>query len=79
MPNAKKSGAVGDVEWESSGIGPDDEDGDVLEGSGSPEGFLYFNCFIIFLAFRYRNNCIRLNKMFYFFYFFIFMVVSSFS
>uniref|UniRef100_A0A915C0T0 Syndecan n=1 Tax=Parascaris univalens TaxID=6257 RepID=A0A915C0T0_PARUN len=30
--------AAADIEWEASGIGPDDEDGDVVEGSGSHDG-----------------------------------------
>lgn len=34
--------AAADIEWEASGIGPDDEDGDVVEGSGSPDGTFQF-------------------------------------
>ncbi|VDK54504.1 unnamed protein product [Anisakis simplex] len=33
----KKNLAAADIEWEASGIGPDDEDGDVVEGSGDDE------------------------------------------
>ncbi|VDM42541.1 unnamed protein product [Toxocara canis] len=33
----KKNLAAADIEWEASGIGPDDEDGDVVEGSGSSD------------------------------------------
>lgn len=34
-PKNTIAGASADIEWEASGVSPDDEDGDVVEGSGA--------------------------------------------
>ncbi|EJW87385.1 hypothetical protein WUBG_01706, partial [Wuchereria bancrofti] len=39
LSNKQKTGGAGvDIEWDGSGISPDDEDGDVMEGSGAQIG-----------------------------------------
>lgn len=49
LTEKQKGEAGADTEWEASGISPDDEDGDIVEGSGAHIGPFHFAVQYLFM------------------------------
>lgn len=51
----KSENAQATIEWEGSGVSPDDEDGDVIEGSGDQNGLLFSETFFLIVSIESIN------------------------